>query len=109
MKLVLCIINDRDKASLCNALVESNFEFTLINSSGGFLNKNNITLMLGVSEERLLELESLIKEHCKPREEMVSTPSFGSTPAEMLIQSSMSVRIGGATFFVLPLDKFEHF
>lgn len=67
MKLVLAVIQDADAAALMRALSEQHFEATKLASTGGFLREGNTTLMIGVDDQRLDTLRTLIGQTCRSR------------------------------------------
>ncbi|HNT76096.1 MAG TPA: cyclic-di-AMP receptor [Anaerolineae bacterium] len=64
MKLVVAIIKDSDAMDVSDALVENNFRVTRIASSGGFLRRGNVTLLIGVEEAALDNLFETITQAC---------------------------------------------
>lgn len=69
MRLLIVIINERDTESTLNRLVEEEFRVTKIASTGGFLRKNNTTLLIGTEEARVDEAIELIREATSPGDE----------------------------------------
>ena len=53
MKLLIAIVNKRDIRHLSDALIDNDFRFTEIGSTGGFLRAGNVTLLIGVDDERV--------------------------------------------------------
>jgi len=68
MKLVVAIIKDSDAMDVSDALVENDFRMTRIASTGGFLRRGNVTLLIGVEEEQLELLFGTIRAACRPPE-----------------------------------------
>ena len=52
-KLVLAIIQEADYDMVVSALTEHSFYVTQLSSTGGFLKKKNVTIMIGVDDDRL--------------------------------------------------------
>ncbi len=67
MKLVLAIVQDEDVRRLMDGLTEGGFSFTRIASTGGFLRSGNTTLIIGVEDEKLEDVISIIEQKCKTR------------------------------------------
>ncbi|MCS7286430.1 MAG: cyclic-di-AMP receptor [Anaerolineae bacterium] len=63
-KLVLAIIKDDDAPSVMEALISRNFRVTKIASTGGFLRRGNVTLLIGTEEERVEELLKAVTRAC---------------------------------------------
>jgi uncharacterized protein YaaQ len=53
MKLVIAVIHNRDKGRVVDTLLESQFKFTQVASTGGFLREGNTTLLIGVEDSQL--------------------------------------------------------
>ena len=109
MKLVTAIIHDRDKNRMFDVLVTAGFPFTKIASTGGFLREGNVTLLLGVEDERLEELLSLIQENCKTREQYVNILPPDTRPIGTFLPQPVKVEVGGAIVFVVDVERFERF
>lgn len=106
MKLIIAIVQDSDAEDLLDILTESGFRVTKLATTGGFLKSGNTTLMIGVEEESVNKVISQIEEVCKTRDEIITTPSpvTGSTGA--YLPYPVEVEVGGATVFVVDVDKF---
>lgn len=65
MKLVIAIIKDSDAMDVSDALVENNFRMTRIASTGGFLRRGNVTLLIGVEEDAIDRLFETIQAACR--------------------------------------------
>ncbi len=62
MKLVISISRDDDATHLIDALVDHEFRATRINSAGGFLRHGNSTVVVGVDDDRVDDILSLIRQ-----------------------------------------------
>lgn len=109
MKLVTTVIHDRDKNKMFDVLVNRGFTFTKIASTGGFLREGNVTLLLGVDDERLEELLALIAENCKTREQYVNILAPDSRPIGTFLPNPVKVQVGGAIVFVVDVERFERY
>lgn len=105
MKLVITVVQDRDCNRLIEELNENRFGVTKLSSTGGFLKSGNTTLMIGVSDDRVDELMDIIKKICKPRKQIV-TP-FPGGPGETYVPYPIEVTVGGATVFIMDVERFE--
>ena len=105
MKLLVGIVNNDDANELLNEMNKASFQATKLATSGGFLRAGNSTLLIGVEDEKVDDVIRIIGEHSQKRTEIVpSTVMYG-----MGISTSipLEVTVGGATIFVLPVDRFE--
>jgi len=109
MKMVLAVVQDKDSVRLSNALIKEGYRATKLASTGGFLRAGNTTFMIGVEDEQVNSLMTIIQANCKTREQLVSpvSPLGGSTDA--YIPFPVEVQVGGAAVFVIPVERFEHF
>lgn len=110
MKLVVCIVHNRDRNRLTGEMVKSGFKFTVIGSSGGFLREGNTTVLVGVEDEKLGELKDLIAANCESREQLLNVMPFDSNPAGGgMLPTPVKVPVGGAVVFVVDVDEFIRF
>jgi uncharacterized protein YaaQ len=89
MKLVLAILRDSVEDEILHQLSSHQYRMTRIASTGGFLRRGNVTLMIGVEEERLEDLFKLIKDSCsacKPE----SGQSAGQSDVTLFILNATS-------------------
>ena len=85
MKMIIVIIKDSDAETITQALTTNKFRVTRIASTGGFLRRGVVTLLIGVKDERVEEGIKVIREQLK------STDSNEHH----------------ATLFVVPVQRFE--
>jgi uncharacterized protein YaaQ len=107
MKLVIAVVQERDADSLIQALTERGFYFTVVDSSGGFLRESNITLMIGVQTALVPEVLRILRQHSQARTRYVNPLMPLVEPAEFHIASPVEVYVGGATVFVLSVERYE--
>lgn len=79
---------------------------TKLNSTGGFLRKGNTTLMIGISEDKVNDVIRIFREECGRREQMMDPVPYMDNP--IITGSPMvPVTVGGATIFVVDVERFE--
>ena len=111
MKLVLIIAGASDGERLIEALVGRGLPATKLASQGGFLRRGSVTIMSGVADEQVESVLELVRQECHTRTEKLPThaaPLF-SPELELPSVQSLEVRVGGATVFVLDVQRFERF
>ncbi|MDR5588548.1 MULTISPECIES: cyclic-di-AMP receptor [Clostridium] len=107
MKLVIAIVQDEDAIDVLDSLTDNDFRVTKLATTGGFLKAGNTTLMVGVEEEKIDQALDVIKEICKKRKETVIAPTpLSSNEGGYVQQCPMQITVGGATIFVVDVDKF---
>ena len=109
VKLLICVVHNRDKNKLAEELVRAGFKFTVIGSTGGFLREGNTTILIGVAEEDVAALRKIIASNCQMREQLVNVTPIEAAPAGGFMASPVKVPVGGAVVFVLPVEEFERF
>ena len=104
MKLVFAIVNSDDAGTVTRSLARNGFSSTRLATTGGFLLAKNVTIMIGVTEEKVAEVLDIIKQHCHSRTQIIaSTAGVGRDfPAGMPVE----VNVGGATIFVVDVEQF---
>jgi uncharacterized protein YaaQ len=107
MKLVVAIVHNEDAGSLVDALLEREFRATRLHSSGGFLKQSNATVMLGVEDDEVDEVLAIVRESCQARTQIVNPMPPIMEPGEFFMPYPLEVEVGGATVFVLPVERFE--
>lgn len=105
MKLVIAIVNKEDSSALVQKLNKAGFMSTKLSTTGGFLRAGNITLLIGAADERVDEIIGIITDCCSKHTQIINSASvlnaeqyFTSLPVE--------VTVGGATVFVVDVEKF---
>jgi len=109
MKLVISIVQNDDVPSLIDALSQRGFSATVFSTTGGFLREGNSTVLIGVPEEKVDTVLSLVRENCRARTQRVNPiPSVIEPPGAPKAQA-VEVRLGGAVVFVLNVERFERY
>lgn len=109
MKLIVAVVQDKDSARLNKALVEANIRVTKLSSTGGFLKAGNTTFLIGVDDERVDAAIHIIRKNCQSRQQLMSPMSPMGANVDPYVPYPVEVQVGGATVFVLPVERFEHF
>lgn len=104
MKLVIGIINSDDSNELLSAVTKAGFQATKLSTSGGFLKIGNITVLIGVEDEKTDEVIEIFKTCCSRRTQLLqATPPYFSEG--FVSMAPVEVTVGGATLFVIDVDK----
>ncbi|MBW6410340.1 cyclic-di-AMP receptor [Clostridium weizhouense] len=107
MKLVIAIVQDEDAPDVLDSLTDKDFRVTKLATTGGFLKAGNTTLMVGVEEDKLDQVIDIVKDICKKRKEIVVSPTpLTGNDGGYIQQCPMQINVGGATIFVVDVDKF---
>ena len=105
MKLILSIVNQDDANAVLQALTKNGFAATKLATTGGFLMAGNVTILMGVDEERVQSAIDIIKEQSHSRQQMM--PSDPDAHLGYYPRVPTDVVVGGATIFVLDIEHFE--
>lgn len=107
MKLVVAVVQAKDGDGLARALTERGFGTTVIDIAGGFLRESNVTLLIGVQETYVAEVMRIIRQTCHARMRFVNPLMPIVEPAEFYVPNPVEVQVGGATVFVLGVERYE--
>jgi uncharacterized protein YaaQ len=107
MKLVVTIVHNEDAGVLVDALLGKEFRATRLQSSGGFLKQSNSTIIVGVEDAEVEEILGIVRETCTSRTQVVNPMPPIMEPGEFFMPYPLEVEVGGATVFVLPVERFE--
>ncbi len=107
MKLILAIINHDDAHSVIQHLTQAGFPVTKLATTGGFLMVGNVTVLIGVEDDKLDGALEIIGKYSTSRRQVIPTTSemglgfYSAMPVE--------VTVGGATVFVIPVEQFKKY
>jgi len=102
----MAIVSSDDAQSVIRSLTQEGFQITKLATTGGFLMAGNVTIITGVEDDRVDNAISIIREKSKSRSQTVPTISESSIGG-FLNAPLVEVTVGGATIFVMPVDRFE--
>ena len=105
MKLIIAIINHDDAKAVTQALTKNGFSSTKLATTGGFLMSGNATILVGVDEEKVSEAIAVIKEKSHSRRQLI--PSTTEVTCGYYPSIPVEVTVGGATIFVMNVERFE--
>jgi len=107
MKLIVAVVHNEDAGVLVDALLEREFRATRLHSSGGFLKQSNATIFVGVDEAQVDDVMAVIRANCKARTQIVNPMPPIMEPGEFFMPYPLEVEVGGATVFIVPVERFE--
>ena len=103
MKMIYVIVRNVDSGYVTEALNKKGFYVTKLASTGGFLREGNTTLMIGTEQKNVEAVIDIVKMECGPRQQIIPNPVGLAEYSSM----SASVNVGGATIFVVDVDRYE--
>lgn len=105
MKLVIAIVNDEDANKLLDSLTENKYRVTKLATTGGFLKAGNTTFLIGTEDDRVEQVMDIIKDQCKTRKQVATSPAPVSGTTGVYVPHPIEVNVGGATVFVVDVEK----
>lgn len=96
-----------DAGQTVQALSSAGISVTRLNSTGGFLQQGNATLLSVVDEERVEQVVAIIRENCRERTRYLTPMPPMVEPGELLMPYPVEVQVGGATVLVVNVESFE--
>lgn len=66
MKMMIIIVKDNDADNVVTELVEQGYRVTRMSSTGGFLKRGNVTLLVGAATDKIDAVMDLLKRVCCP-------------------------------------------
>ncbi len=100
MKIIFAVINNDDAPVVANQLTRAGINVTKMASTGGFLMRGNSTFISGVEDDQVDTAIEIIKKHSQRRGQISAYPPVDSG-------DPIEVSVGGATIFVLGVERFE--
>lgn len=104
---MVAIVHSEDAGALVDALLEKEHRATRLQSSGGFLKQSNATVMVGVDDDQVDAVLEVVRANCVSRTQVVNPMPPIMEPGEFFMPYPLEVEVGGATVFVLPVERFE--
>jgi uncharacterized protein YaaQ len=108
MQLLVVIAQDEDADLLSQRLSAVNLRATKIDTVGGFLARGNVTLLMGVEDDRVEDVFHVIRATCHTRRRFVNPLMSSADGLSLTVPGPilpMEVEIGGAVVFGLPVKR----
>ncbi len=103
---MVAVVQVEDADECRDALSSAGFGLTRIDSHGAFLESRNVTLLIGIDDSEVEPALEIIRGHARRRVSQLQSALAMPAPLGMLT-GSVDVEVGGATVFVLPLERCE--
>lgn len=105
MKMIMAIVNRNDGRRVSSALTGAGHSVTKLSTKGGFLLSGNTTFLIGAEDDKVDEIIKIIEKQSSRRTRLV--PATAPYDGVVFRPFPVEVMVGGATIFVLPVDRFE--
>jgi uncharacterized protein YaaQ len=107
VKLVVAVVQSEDANGLLSQLSNRGFRATRIKTVGGFLRETNATIFVGIEADEVDTVVHTIRESCTTRQQQITAIPAVMEPGEFFLPYPVEVEVGGATIFVLDVERFE--
>jgi uncharacterized protein YaaQ len=107
VKLIVAVVHNEDARVLIDSLLAKQHRATWMHSTGGFLKQSNATVLLGVEDDKVEDVISIVRENCHGRTQTVSPIPPIMEPGQFFLPYPLEVEVGGAVVMVLPIERFE--
>jgi uncharacterized protein YaaQ len=104
--LMTAVIQEADLENALGSLSKLGFTVARLSSTGGFLSRRNVTLLIGIQEGREEAAVKALKSSCQQRVEFVSSPLRGTS---FPMPAPTQVTVGGATVFMFEVESYDEF
>ncbi len=102
--LMMAVVQEQDIEAVTRSLEPLGDRVVYMASAGGFLGRRNATVLIAVREGGEEAALKVLEKSCRQRVEYMTMPLEGS-PLPM--PTPIPVTVGGATVFMLPVERFE--
>lgn len=103
MVILLVVLQAQDADLVTSSLKKTGVVAYELSSTGAFLGRKNVTLLIPVDSSKVELVLSELKRNCRQRIEYVSMPIEGQP---LPIPSPIPITVGGATIFILEIDQY---
>jgi uncharacterized protein YaaQ len=104
---MFAVVQTKDADACADGLTAAGFVCTRFASQGGFLDNGNCTLMIGVDDAQVEDVIDVLRQRGRRRVELLEAALPFAGVATPMISPAVDVEVGGATVFVVPLDRLE--
>jgi len=113
-KLIMAVLQGDDYIDTIDELNRNGFFATILSSTGGFLKKKSVTVMIGVETEKVPQVMDILKRYAGRRRQVTYTDMNMSSaatgvPNPTLPMIPVEVSTGGAVVFTMSLDDIQKF
>lgn len=103
MVILMAVLQAQDAELVTAALKKFGISGYELSSTGAFLGRRNITMLIPVQTSNVELVLSELKRNCRQRVEYVSMPIEGQP---LPIPSPIPITVGGATIFMLEIEQY---
>jgi len=104
-QLVIATVSGAQAGALTDRLTHDGFHVTQVDSSGGILYEATVSLLIGLNQAHLPRLLAHVRECCRTRRRFI--PAHVEAPLLEIQPVLIEAEVGGATVYVLDVERFE--
>jgi uncharacterized protein YaaQ len=104
-QLLIATVSSSQAGALMDKLTQDGFYVTRVDSSGGILYEAAVSLFIGLNQSHLPRLLERLREYCPTRRRLI--PAHIEAPLLDVQPVMIEAEIGGATIYVLDIERFE--
>lgn len=105
-KALIAVVQAQDAENAIEMLESQAVSVTRLPSVGGFLGRRNASLLIALNVREKSEIIEILRKTCRQRVAFIAVP-IENSPLPM--PAPTPVTIGGASIFMLDIEKFEEF
>lgn len=105
-RMMIAVIQEQDIENAVNALSKLGFSVARMPSTGGFLKRRNVVILIGMNAGREETAVKVLQSSCRRRVEFASN-ALQNIPIPL--PAATRVNVGGATVFVFEVETYDEF
>jgi len=105
-RLMAAVVQEQDAESVVQSLIKLGFAVTRLPSTGGFLRRRNVTLLIGMPQGREEAAVHVLMNSSRERVEFVNDLSHA---ASIPFAAPIEIKVGGATIFIFEVNAYDEF
>jgi uncharacterized protein YaaQ len=104
--LLIVVVQHEDADTTVAAMVSEGLRVTRISTTGAFLHTGNVTLLLELERDQVARALEILAVNCRTRMTYVNTAPPVPAVGVSNVVAPLEIEIGGASTFVLPVERF---
>ena len=104
-QLLMLTVSGSQADILQKRLRQEKFGFTVMDSMGGVMQEPVTCLLIGFHHERLPAVLGIVRETCRLYRQYI--PAQGILPGELASLSMVEAQLGGASVYLINVERFE--
>lgn len=106
-RLVILVVSGSQSDQLMRRLRQTQFYFTVIDSTGGMLQEPMVCLLLGIGQTQMADLLDIVHQCCQPYTQYI--PAQMHIPSDVSSLPMVEAQVGGALVYTMNVERFVQF